>query len=107
VEVTTSEDPVRGVIIPAADVFLVRDGLIVTMPLPQDLVGRRLDLDAGEAERLPAEGTLVPCEGRNGSSVQSSLPPGQYELYVRLVLNHDDGTSLESIGGPWQLTLHQ
>ena len=33
------------------------------------------------------------------------LPAGRYDLYVRVVLNHDDGTASESIGDPRPLVL--
>jgi len=101
VEVAGANEGLRGVVTPNADVFLVRDGRIATLPLPQDLVGMRLELDPGKVESLAAQATLLPCEG--GSAAGESLPPGTYELYVRVVLNHDDGSSVESVGGPWQL----
>jgi len=55
-----------------------------------------------EVERLPAQATLSPCDPAGGSA-DGSLRPGTYELYVRVMLNHDDGSSLEAIGGPWPL----
>lgn len=102
VEVGSEKEVVRGVVTPSADVFLVRDGRIATLPLPQDLVGMRLELPPGRIEILPAEATLSPCDP-GGDAADASLLPGTYELYVRVVLNHDDGTSRESIGGPWPL----
>ena len=102
VEFAGENEVVRGVVTPLADVFLVRNGRIATLPLPQDLVGMRLELAPGEVERLPAQGTLSPCD-QGGGSADGSLPPGTYELYVRVLLNHDDGSSLEAIGGPWPL----
>ena len=102
VEVASENEVVRGVVTPTADVFLVRDGRIATLPLPQDLVGMTLELAAGKVERLPAQATLSPCDP-GGGSADGSLRPGTYELYARVVLNHDDGSSLESIGGPWPL----
>jgi|tagenome__1003787_1003787.scaffolds.fasta_scaffold20695293_2 hypothetical protein len=89
--------PVRGVVVPAADVFLVRDGLVVTLPLPQDSVGRQLDLPAGSTERLSAHGTLSPC-GR-----EDHLTPGPYDVYARVVVGHADGTTTEAVGGPWSM----
>jgi len=102
VEVANENQVVGGVVAPLADVFLVRNGRIATLPLPQDLVGMRLELAAGEIERLPAQATLSPCDPAGGSA-DGSLRPGTYELYVRVMLNHDDGSSLEAIGGPWPL----
>jgi hypothetical protein len=87
----------RGVVTPQAEAFLVRDGHIVTLPVPQDAVGRSLDLANGRVERMPAMATLVPCSGGG------VLAQGTYDLYVRVVLNHDDGSQVDSLGGPWPL----
>jgi hypothetical protein len=94
----TSRTAVRGVLAPRADVFLVREGRIATVPLAQDSVGVRWDLRPGKAERLPGEVALVACDPGAGS-----LRPGTYELYVRVALTPDDGTAVESFGGPWPL----
>ena len=88
---------VRGVVTPQADAFLVRDGRIVTLPMAQDAVGRSLDLADGKVEKMPAMATLVPCSGGG------VLAAGAYDLYVRVVLNHDDGSRVDSLGGPWPL----
>ncbi|GAA2601110.1 hypothetical protein GCM10010435_95610 [Winogradskya consettensis] len=92
----TSRAAVRGVAGPAADVFVVRDGLIVTMPMAQDAVGVRWELAAGQARTLPAQ--LVPLSCAPGGE---ALPPGSYQLYARVVLIPDDGTPQTSYGGPW------
>jgi hypothetical protein len=102
VEVISENEVVSGVITPNADVFLVRNGRIATVPLPQDLGGMRLELVPGRVEKLPAQATLSPCD-LGGSAAGGSLRSGTYDLYVRVVLNHDDGSSLESFGGPWPL----
>jgi hypothetical protein len=46
---------------------------------------------------MPATASLVPCSGGG------VLATGTYDLYVRVVLNHDDGTRTDSFGGPWPL----
>ena len=97
VSVKASKGVARGVVTPQAEAFLVRDGRIVTLPAPQDAVGRSLDLAHGRVERMPAIATLVPCSGGG------ALAEGTYDLYVRVVLNHDDGTRVDSLGGPWRL----
>jgi hypothetical protein len=102
VEVTSEKEVVRGVVAANADAFLVRDGRIATLPLPQDLVGTRWVLTPGTAEQLPALVALTPCDP---GDAEKSLPPGAYGLYARVVLNQDDGSSLEAIGGPWPLVL--
>jgi hypothetical protein len=102
VEVASAKEVVRGVVSPSADVYLVRNGRIATLPLPQDLVGMRLEIAPGKVEKLPAQVTLAPCESGGGAG-SGTLRPGRYELYGRVVLNHDDGTSVVSIGGPWPL----
>jgi hypothetical protein len=95
----TSEEAVRGVAAAGADVFLVRDGRVVTTPLAQDAMGIRWDLAAGETASLPGTGSLVSCEPDGGP-----VPPGGYELYVRVVLVPDDATTPQaSFGGPWPL----
>lgn len=97
VAVAANRSEARGVVTPLAEAFLVRDGRIVTMPVPQDSVGRRLNLAEGRVERMPAMATLVPCSGGG------VLATGTYDLYVRVVLNHDDGSRADSLGGPWPL----
>ena len=87
----------QGVVTPQAEAFLVREGRIVTLPVPQDSIGRRLDLTEGSVERMPAMAALVPC------SEGDMLASGTYDLYVRVVLNRDDGTRADSLGGPWPL----
>lgn len=103
VEVVSRTGSVSGVVTPAADAFLVRDGIIVSEPLPQDLVGRRLQLEAHESVTLPAQVSLLSCD--DGDSSDAVLPAGRYDLYVRVVLNHDDGTATVSIGDPRPLLL--
>ncbi|HSK34221.1 MAG TPA: hypothetical protein VK903_12095 [Propionicimonas sp.] len=97
VEVAAKRNAARGVVTPQADVFLVREGRTVTLPVPQDSVGRILNLTEGRVERMSALATLVPCSGGG------ALPTGIYDLYVRVVLNHDDGTRADSLGGPYPL----
>jgi hypothetical protein len=102
VEITSNNDAVRGVVAASADVFLVRDGRIVTLPLPQDLVGIPIELGPGHAKQLPALGILSPCDT---TEAEKSLLPGKYQLYARVVLHRDDGSSLEANGGPWPLVI--
>jgi hypothetical protein len=94
----TSAVAARGVVAPGADVFLVRDGRLATLPMPQDAMGIRWDLTPGRTERLPGTATLASCEPGGGS-----LSPGAYELYARVVFTPDDGPDVESFGGPWPL----
>ena len=96
VSVAATGREARGVVTPQAEAFLVREGRIVTLPLPQDSLGRRLDLADGRVERMTAMVSLLPCSG-------GVLTPGPHDLYVRVVLNHDDGSRTGSIGGPWPL----
>ncbi len=97
VSVAAEHGVARGVVTPQAEAFLVRDGHIVTLPVPQDAVGRSLDLANGRVERMPAMATLVPCSGGG------VLAAGAYDIYVRVVLNNDDGSRVDSCAGPWQL----
>jgi len=93
-----SRVPVRGVVLPQAEVFLVRDGRVATMPVLQDALGLRLELAPDRAERLTGEATLMSCQPGAGP-----VPPGSYQLYARVVFTPDDGASVESFGGPWPL----
>ena len=93
-----SREALRGVAAPAADVFLVRDEQVVALPMPQDAIGVRWELAAGETRSVPAIASLVSCESHGGP-----LPPGRYELYARMVLTRDDGAAQRAFGGPWRL----
>ena len=42
---------------------------------------------------------LVPCSG------EGALAPGSYDVYARVVLNLEDGSRTDSLGGPWPLEL--
>jgi hypothetical protein len=97
VVVAANGSEARGVVTPQAEAFLVRDGRVVTLPMPQDSVGRKLALRDGKVQRMPTMATLVACSGGE------VLPTGTYDLYVRVVLNLDDGSRADSIGGPWPL----
>lgn len=96
----TSHRQVRGVVNQQAEMFLVRDGRVVGLPLAQDLVGVQWDLDAGDVARLPGDATLVSCEPGGGP-----VPPGEYQLYARVVVNPDDGPAVVSVGGPWPIRI--
>jgi len=94
----TSRKALRGVAPAAADVFLVRDGQVVTTPVAQDAIGIRWELAAGETRTMPAQASLVSCEPAGGP-----LPAGGYELYARVVVTADDGAAQRAFGGPWGL----
>jgi hypothetical protein len=96
----TSREAVRGVSAPRADVFLVRNGRIATVPVAQNRIGVRWNLAPGEPKRLPGEATLLSCDPDGGS-----VPPGTYQLYARVMIIPDDGTGIECFGGPWSLEL--
>jgi hypothetical protein len=100
VEVTGGKNRVEGVSSPTPEVFLVRGGRIVTLPPPQDLIGMRMDLDPGEVVELPAQAGLTSCEPGTGS-----LSPGIYQIYARVVLNLDNGSTVESVAKPLSLRL--
>ncbi|GAB1645508.1 hypothetical protein [Krasilnikovia sp. MM14-A1259] len=97
----TSQAAVKGVGAPQADLFLVRKGRIVTEPMPQDAVGVRWDLAAGQSRKIPAAATLMSCEPGG-----DRLPPGDYEMYARVAITPDDAPTATSQGGPWPLELH-
>ncbi len=99
VSVISAFSEARGVVTHQAEAFLVRDGRIVTLPMPQDSIGQRLDLTDDEVSQLPAAATLVPCAG-------GALAMGSYDLWVRVVLNYDDGSRADSLAGPWTFVLH-
>lgn len=95
-----SQEIIRGVAAPGADMFLVRDACVVTEPVVQDSLGIRWDLEPGTIQRLPGFCVLTPCAPDGGS-----LVIGDYLLFARVVVALDDGTRLESFGGPWPLSL--
>ncbi len=97
VDIAATGSGARGVVTPQAEAFLVREGRIVTLPVPQDAVGRVLDLSDGRVVQMPAMADLTPC------AAGTDLPSGSYDLYVRVVLNRQDGTRADSLGGPWPL----
>jgi hypothetical protein len=94
----TSQEAMRGVAPAAADVFVVLDDRVVTTPVPQDAIGIRWDLGAGETRTMPALASLVSCEPDAGP-----LRPGGYELYARVVVTRDDEAAQPAFGGPWRL----
>lgn len=94
----TSPRAIRGVVSPRAEVFLVRDGRVVGVPVAQDSLGIPWDLAPGKLERLPGDAQLVSCEPGGGP-----VPPGDYELYARVVITPDDGPGVAAFGGPWPL----
>jgi hypothetical protein len=93
-----SERALRGVAPAAADVFLVRDERVVTLPPAQDAIGVRWKLAAGETRTMPALVSLVSCEPEGGP-----LAPGDYELYARVAVSRDEGPAQQAFGGPWRL----
>jgi hypothetical protein len=93
-----SQGAIRGVVGPRAEAFLIRAGRVVTAPVAQDLSGRRWNLAPGGVEHLPADAQLTACQPGGGP-----LPPGEYQLYTRLVITLDDGPRVAAVGGPWTL----
>jgi hypothetical protein len=91
----SSREPIQGVTPAAADVFLVTNDRVVTMPVAQDAIGIRW---AGEMRTLPAVASLVPCDPG-----ARRLLPGVYELYARVVVTPDEGKPQPCFGGPWPL----
>lgn len=89
---------IRGVGPGRAEVFLVRDGRVVTLPVPQDSMGLLWDLAPGAVRSVPADVTLTSCETDG-----AALAPGIYDLFVRVVLTTDDRGTQQSFGGPWPL----
>jgi hypothetical protein len=89
-----------------ADLFLVRDGSIATLPLPHDMVGVSMTVAAGTVVRVPAIGSLIPCD--SADSEGALLEPGTYENYARILLNYDDdGSQVECFGGPWPVEIRE
>ncbi len=98
-EVTTAE-AVHGVTSEHADGFLVRDGLVVTTPLPQADIGIPWDTAAGEVREVPVVASLVSCRPDG-----EPLTAGEYELYVLVTITPDDGKTIQAFGGPSPLRL--
>jgi hypothetical protein len=88
-----------------ADLFLVQDGLVVALPLPQDGAGVSVTVAAGKAVTVSANCLLTPCD--SADSAPALLEPGAYESYARILLNYDDGSHVECFGGPWLVEIHE
>jgi len=97
VKVTTHR-AVRGEAGPGAEIFVVREGLIVATPLPMDAMAMRWELAAGQSRTLPGAVILVSCAPSGGP-----LPPGDYQLFARVVFRPGTGKTVSSFGGPWSL----
>jgi hypothetical protein len=93
----TGQAGLKGVAQPGADVFLVQEGRVVAMPLPQDAVGMLWATAPGETKSLPGEVALTSCDSGE------PLAAGTYEVYARVMIIPDDGGGAESFGGPWPL----
>ncbi len=63
----SSAGAVRRAVGSGVDVFLVRDGRVMRLPVARDAVGIGVDLGSGKVERLPGTATLVSCEPGRGS----------------------------------------
>lgn len=100
VTVSAGRAGVTGVVAPLAEVFLVRDNRIVTLPPQQDSIGLQLRLGPGGSHDLTAPAPLSACDG---SLPDQALPKGRYDVFTRVVVNRDDGARVESFGGPWPL----
>ncbi len=79
------------------DLYVLRAGRVVAMPLARDEVGLQLDLAPGEGQDLAAAGSLASC--RDGRP----LAPGRYEIRAVLPVIGLDGTAGAAAGGPWAL----
>jgi hypothetical protein len=101
----TEDESREAVVSPLADVFLVRNGLVATVPMVQDAVGISVSMAAGTVVTLPAIGSLVPCDSDDSES--ALLEPGLYEIYARMLLSYDDGSAAECFGGPWPMELRE
>jgi hypothetical protein len=98
VAVSAGKQRIRGVTSPTPDVFLVRRGQIVSLPLPKDLVGMPLDLAPGKLAKMPATASLTQCDSRSAGS--GGLSPGNYQVYARLLVHLDSGSTAESWSRP-------
>jgi len=93
----TASEKLKGVTQPGADVFVVQDGRIVAVPLPQDAVGIIWATAPGETKTVPGAVALTSCESGK------PLGAGSYEVYARVLVFPDAGGTVESFGGPWPL----
>ena len=89
-----------GVTSPLADVYVVRDGLVVAVPLPKDAVGTAVRVPAGGTAVFDAVGTIARCDGGG-----APLGPGRYQVYALVAVTGDAGPGSEIVvgGGPWPL----
>lgn len=99
VTVTVTGPRVTGVTSPEADVYVARDGEIVSTALPKDAIGRPFDLDSGTSMVFTARGTVRPC----AAGIGDSLPVGRYDVFAVVVVNRDHGPAIVATGGPWPI----
>ncbi|MFL6101575.1 MAG: hypothetical protein ACJ71T_16635 [Actinomycetales bacterium] len=102
VRVSARAGGVAGVVTPAADVFLVRANRVATLPVAQDSVGVPLRLNGGYSHEFTARAALTSCDP---SLPDQALSPGRYDVYARVTVNREDGSRVESFGGPWPLEI--
>lgn len=102
VRVSARAGGIAGVVTPAADVFLVRDNRVATLPLAQDSVGIPIRLDGGDSHDFAARASLTSCDP---SLSDATLGKGRYDIYARVTVSREDGTRVESFGGPWPLVI--
>lgn len=100
VRVTARPGGVAGVVTPAADVFLVRDDRVATLPAAQDSVGVPLRLRGGDSHDFAARASLTSCDPALSGG---ALSKGRYDIYARVTVNREDGSRVESFGGPWPI----
>lgn len=98
VSVTNLGRAMSGVTSPGAGVYVLRDGYVVSTPLPQDLVAHSMALEAGASATLPARGSIRSCID------DELLPVGQYGLVAVVVVYLDDGPAVVGASEPW--TVH-
>jgi hypothetical protein len=106
VTLTSTGPRITGVTSTQADVYVVRAGRIVAMPLPKDLIARPIDLAAGASAKLDARGSLRSCAA--GAGAGEVLPAGRYDVFAVVVVNRDGEPTTSTVvvsGGPWPVEL--
>jgi hypothetical protein len=102
VRVSARVGGIAAVVTPAADVFLVRANRVATLPVAQDSVGVPLQLRGGDSHDFAAYASLTSCDPALSGG---ALSKGRYDIYARVTVNREDGSRVESFGGPWPLVI--
>ncbi|TWD80669.1 hypothetical protein FB561_1756 [Kribbella amoyensis] len=105
VEVTNAGTAPVDAVAGKSDVTVVRQGVVVAVPVPARGVGETVKLQPGQSAKYQATVSLRRC-GAASTQTGERLAAGSYQLYATKVFNPaDGGAATEVQGGPWTVQL--